>query len=163
MLQNSVSDKILFVSEEEWIRLKQNNTTQKIIVENIKNTDDILHAFIYQTDCGYMNDNWNSLDEVLVDCDWMDKDVVMILNHDLSFIESGSLDIYLSVLVSAVEKQRIGPVQYQILPQRKIDFYVVFLDQKNELTRWIKQRITEHTKIESEFLRKLSSESTLLK
>ena len=92
----------------------------------------------------YMNDNWNSLDEALHDCGWMDqKNVWIIHKGGLPRIDKNNLKIYLNILLESMKLHKVGPNGKFILPQRKIDLHVAFVVEGEDEKLKLQQQINE--------------------
>lgn len=96
-----------------------------------------------QTKVEYMSTNWDSLDEVLSDCDWMTKDKVYIIHKGLPSLSEHEGSVYTKILEDKIETHKQGPTSEHALPQRKVDFHVIFVfkdeNEKKEIEKTIER------------------------
>jgi|GEM_PF-6047763 len=124
---------IFEVIEENLLEnIRSTNPTMIMIPHETSSKEDLFKYYFDQTGAKYMGRTWDSLDEVLIDTDWMKNDVVYIAHRLLPKLSNSDLTVYLKILRSAVEAHRKGPLKNISQPQRKIDFHVTFIYSNRE-------------------------------
>jgi hypothetical protein len=124
------------------INLNELNAFQKdvknqiIFIQNDRTSseEEIIRQYQDQISVAYMSTNWDSLQEALCDCDWMSSEHVYIIQEGLPNLSDTESDTYFKILKRAADIHRIGPTQNFQLPQKKIDFHVIFLA-RNEIEK----------------------------
>lgn len=118
------------VSRKEYEDLKKRKDIQIIFIvgEKVSLAKEIFDIFHEQTGAEYMGRTWDSLDEVLHDCDWMKCDRIFIIHDGMPKFSQEDEDIYERILETAVKIHEDGPRKDFILPQRKIDFHVALIE-----------------------------------
>lgn len=124
-----MNNKFHEISQSAFNAIKNNlNTHIVIIVGNkVASKLELLETYFKQLDAPYMGRTWDSLDEVLRDCDCLKADHVYIIHDGWPRLSSDDLVIYEKVLTKAIDTHTRGPIKDCSIPQRKIDFHVALL------------------------------------
>ncbi len=135
-----------FLSTLESNKLCGRSSSDIVIIDSKKynSKKKLIDAYYIRVGLAYMGVVWDSLDEVLVDCDWMKTNAVYILHlHGIPSLKMSDKKIYLEVLQTAIKEHGLGPRKGTSLPQRKIDFHVAFViddeEEKIKLQRQIEK------------------------
>ncbi len=103
------------------------NTSVYKIPKGIKNKKNLFNELYYNLHLlEYFGANWDALNEILVDTDWIDKNAVSIIHSDIPVEDIKDKKTDLEVLNRAIEIHEKGPNNEFQLPQRKINFQVYF-------------------------------------
>lgn len=69
-----------------------------LIDSSIKNKDELLSFLSERLYSPYLNDNWDGLEDVLLDLSWLSVAHVRLVHYDLPSLSEQELNIYLSIL-----------------------------------------------------------------
>jgi hypothetical protein len=121
---------IEFLSEEEIKTLFENDKRSFIgvIPKNIQDKKELMLAYYEKLNLApYFGGNWDALDEVLVDFDWMNAENIIIIHSDIPQLSTEDKKMLFDVLANAVKLMRKGHVPGgSILPTGKHKLRVIF-------------------------------------
>jgi hypothetical protein len=135
---------ILNKDSSELQKINNDSSIQKIEIDFsiVQTKKDLLDQYHQTTGVAYMAPNWDSLEEVLQDCEWMKKDHLCIIHKGISLLPNKDLEPYKKILKETLELHKEGPRENFSLPQRKIDLRIVFVykdaDEEKKINDFIK-------------------------
>lgn len=117
-----------FLSENEIKKILETDKKSFIglIPKDINSKDELMHIYFVKLNLApYFGGNWDALDEILIDFDWINAEKIIIVHQDIPKLSTKDIILLIKVLGGAAKKMNHGH-ETSILPTGKHKLEVVF-------------------------------------
>ena len=88
----------LSTSEIQFLQAKYPDDIFVIIDSRIKNKEDLISFYSISINSPYSDDNWDGLEDALMELSWLQNSYVRIVHYELPILPKQELNTYLSIL-----------------------------------------------------------------